>query len=319
MQAPPAPDPYASLKPPGGFDMRPIEDDRPVANVRSRGGRAGLVIGFILLCVGGFMGYGFGAAAVGRRTFNMANASAREIKTELDEMQKTVSQIGTAVAMSQQRLGTEKKDSAAYDSKLIDDLEKVKLDPRPDTSHIFKTDYARLSDLAVDSLMNYYYDSIALYGEVERHIKRTKADQTSLEAFSKQQAAKEGGNYGVVFDTRGKLTVASLVEVGSPVCSGGGNNCEAAQISGFQIRSNTGAPWVNRKIGSKPAYDIVAPLDKTPLFEAAMSGSPDQVRYEQYKQRYNNIRLILARLATEKKQLFEAVDKASQRADLFTF
>jgi hypothetical protein len=319
MQAPPAPDPYASLKPQPGFDMRPIDDGGPVANVRSRGGKAGLVIGFILLCVGGFMGYGFGAAAVGRRTYNMANASAREIKTELEEMQKTVSQIGTAVAMSQQRLGGEKKEQAAYDSKLIEDLEKVKLDPRPDTSRVFKTDYARLSDLAVDRLMNYYYDSIALYGEVERHIKRTKADQQTLESFASKQAAKEGGNYGVVFDTRGKLTVASLVEVGSPVCSGGGSTCEAAQITQFQIRSNTGAPWVNRKIGPKPAYDIVAPLDKTPLFDAVMSGSPDQVRYEQYKQRYNSIRLILARLAAEKKDLFEAIDKASQRADLFTF
>jgi hypothetical protein len=319
MQAPPAPDPYASLKPQGGFDMRPIEDDRPVANVRSRGGKAGLVIGFILLCVGGFMGYGFGAAAVGRRTFNMANASAREIKTELDEMQKTVSQIGSAVAMSQQRLGAEKKEASAYDPKLIEDLEKVKLDPRPDTSHIFKTDYARLSDLAVDSLMNYYYDSIALYGEVERHIKRTKADQQTLEAFAKQAAAKESGNYGVVFDARGKLTIASLVEVGSPVCGNSSTNCEPAQMTGFQIRSNTGAPWVNRKIGPKPAGDIVAPLDKTPLLEAVMSGSPDSVRHEQYKQRYNNIRLILARLAGEKKQLFEAIDKASQRPDLFTF
>jgi hypothetical protein len=319
MQAPPAPDPYASLKPQPGFDMRPIDDVGPVANVRSRGGKAGLVIGFILLCVGGAMGYGFGAAAVGRRTFNMANASAREIKTELEEMQKTVSQIGTAVAMSQQRMGAEKKEASAYDPKLIEDLEKVKLDPRPDTSRVFKTDYARLSDLAVDRLMNYYYDSITLYGEVERHIKHTKADQATLENFSKQQAAKEGGNYGVVFDTRGKLVIASLVEVGSPVCSGGGSNCEAAQISAFQIRSNTGAPWVNRKIGPKPAYDIVAPLDKTQLLEAVMSGSPDQVRYEQYKQRYNNIRLIVARLALEKKDLFEAIDKASQRADLFTF
>jgi hypothetical protein len=320
VQAPPAPDPYASLKPqPGRFDMRPVDDVGPVANVRSRGGKAGLVIGFILLCVGGFLGYGFGAAAVGRRTYNMANHSAVEIKTELEEMQKTISQIGTAVAMSQQRMSAEKKDPSLYDAKLIDDLQNVKLDPRPDTSRILKTDYARLSDLAVDRLMNYYYDSITLYGEVERHIKRTKADQQTLESFNSKQAAKDSGTYGVVFDSRGKLVIASLVEVGTPVCKDGGSTCGAEGISGFQIRSNTGAPWTNRKIGPKPAGDIVAPLDKTPLFEAVMSGSPDQVRYEQYKQRYNNIRLILARLAGEKKDLFEQIDKASQRADLFTF
>jgi hypothetical protein len=319
-QAPLAPDPYASLKPqPGRFDMRPVDDVAPVANVKSKGGKFGLVLTVILVIGGGVLGYGYGAAAVGRRAFNMANASARTIKTELEEMQKTVSQIGTAVAMSQQRMAGEKKDTSSFDAKLIEDLEKVKLDPRPDTSRVFKTDYARLEDLAVDRLMNYYYDTIALYGEVERHIKRTKADKEALEAFATKQATKEGGNYGVVFDSRGKLVISSLVEVGQPVCKGGGNNCAADQIEGFQIRPNTGAPWSNRKIGPKPAGDIVAPLDRTPLLETVMSGSPDSVRFEQYKQRYNGIRLILARLAGEKKELFEAIDKASQRADLFTF
>jgi hypothetical protein len=319
-QPPPAHDPYASLKPgPGRFDMRPVDDAAPVANVKSRGGKAGLVLAIGFLGVGGFLGYGYGAAAVGRRAYNKANASAREIKTELEEMQKTVSQIGTSVAMSQQRMAAEKKDTASFDLKLIDDLEKVKLDPRPDTSRIFKTDYARLEDLAIDRLMNYYYDSIALYGEVERHIKRTKADRESLEAHASKQAAREGGNYGVVFASTGKLVISSLVEVGAPVCKGGAATCPADQIEAFQIRANTGAPWTNRKIGSKPAGDIVAPMDKTPLFDAVMSGSPDSVRFEQYKQRYNNIRLILARLAAEKKELFEAIDKASQRPDLFSF
>jgi hypothetical protein len=317
---PPALDPYASLKPqPGQFNMRPVEDAAPVANVRSRGGKAGLVIAIGLLGVGGFLGYGYGAAAVGRRAFNKANESARQIKTELEEMQKTVSQIGVAVARSQDRMNKDKKDATAYDPGLIQDLETVKLDPRPDTSRIFKTDYARLEDLTVDRLMSYYYDTIALYGEVERHIKRSRADKDSLEAHAAKSAKEGGGTYGVVFDSRGKLVISTLVEVGAPVCKGGAQTCASDQIEGFQIRSNTGAPWSNRKIGPKPAGDIVAPLDKTPLFDAVMSGSPDQVRHEQYKQRYNNIRLILARLAAEKKELFEGIDKASQRPDLFTF
>lgn len=317
---PPALDPYASLKPgPGRFDMRPVDDSVPVANVKTRGFKVGLVLAIGLMGVGIALGYGFGASAVGRRNYNKTNESARQIKVELEEMQKTVSQIGTAVAMSQQRMTAEKREATSFDPKLIDDLEKVKLDPRPDTSRIFKTDYARLEDLAIDRLMNYYYDSIALYGEVERHIKRTKADRESLEVHASKQAAKEGGNYGVVFASTGKLVISSLVEVGAPVCKGGATNCPADQIEAFQIRSNTGAPWTNRKIGSKPAGDIVAPLDKTPLFEAVMSGSPDSVRHEQYKQRYNNIRLILARLASEKKELFEAMDKAAQRADIMTF
>jgi hypothetical protein len=315
-------DPYAAMKPPAGrtFDLRPIDDGQPVANVRNRAGKGMLVVMAVLLGIGGFVGYGFGAAAVGRRTYNSTNAGARKLKSELEDMQKTVTQIGTAAALSQQRLQAEKKDALAYDGRLIEELANVKLDPRPDTSRLFKVDYSRLEDLAVDRLMSYYYDTIALYNEVDRHIKRTRADKKELENFAARQASKSG-TYGVVFSSPGRVVVASMVEVGSPVCKGGGNDCPFDQVEGFQIRANTGAPWVTRKIAAKPAGDTVVPIDRehSPLFETLMSGSPDQVRMEQYRQRYQNIRLILARLTSEKKELFEAIDRASSRPDIFTF
>ncbi len=284
---PPAHDPYVTMKPPAGkrFDLRAVDDGVPAENVRQRGGKAGVIIGVVLMVVGGGIGYGFGAAAVGRRAYNSANMAAKSVKTDLEQIQKTVVEIGTAVAMSGQRLQGAKMDPLSFDPQLIEDLAKVKLDPRPDTARVFKVDYYRLPDMAVDRLMNYYYDTIALYGEVERHIRRTKADKESLEAFAQKQAAK-AANYGVVFDARGKLAIGSLVEVGVPVCKGGGSDCGADKLEGFQIRSNTGASWSPRKISAKVAGDIVVPLDHTPLFDAVMSGSPDQVRMEQYKQRF---------------------------------
>lgn len=331
---PPAPagapafdDPFASMRPPEGkhFDLRATDDGKPAVSVAQRGGLAGRVILIIAVVISAAVGFGFGASAVGRRMYNAANFGAKRVKTELDEMQKTVTQIGSAVALSQQRLVAEKKDPLAYDPKLISDLEMVKLDPRPDTSRIFKVNYYLLEDLAVDHLMNYYYDTINLYGEVERHVKRTKADKASLEAFTAKMAEKGGEgsgkpavNYGVVFSTSGKLAIANMVEIGKPVCKGGGDACAAADYEGFQIRSNTGAPWSPRKIGPKPEGDKVVPVERTPLFDAVMSGSPDQVRMEQYKQRYNNIRQILARLAATRKELGDAIDKAAARPDLFT-
>jgi hypothetical protein len=319
---PAAHDPYAGMKPPAGrtFDLRPVDDGAPVANVRSRGGKAMLFMIIVFAGVGAFVGYGFGAAGVGRRAYNTTNQAARKVKGELEDMQKTVTQIGTAVAMSQQRLGAEKKDPLSYDARLLDDLATVKLDPRPDTSRVFKLDYYRLEDLAVDRLMSYYYDAIALYNEVERHLKRSRADRKELEAFAARQASK-AGNYGVVFNSPGRVVVATMVEMGQPVCKGGGSDCPFDQVDGFQIRSNTGAPWVNRKIAAKPSGEAVVPIDRehSPLFETLMSGSPDQVRMEQYRQRYQNIRLILARLTAEKKELFEALDRAASRPDLFTF
>jgi hypothetical protein len=183
------------MRPPEGkhFDLRSTSDDgRPSVSVQKGGGLASRIILIIAVLIAAAVGFGFGASAVGRRMFNAANFGAKRVKAELDEMQKTVTQIGSAVAMSQQRLQAEKKDPLAYDPKLISDLEMVKLDPRPDTSRIFKVNYYLLEDLAIDRLMNYYYDTINLYGEVERHIKRTHADKATLEAFAAKMAEKGG-------------------------------------------------------------------------------------------------------------------------------
>ena len=320
-------DPFAGMRPPEGkhFDLQTVDDGRPAINVRRTASVAALVILIIAVLAAGAVGFGFGASAVGRRMFNQANFGAKRVKAELDDMQKTITQITNSVNLSSQRLAANKQEPLAFDYKLIEDLDQVKLDPRPDTSRIFKVNYYLLEDLAIDRLMNYYYDTITLFGEVERHIKRTKADKSTLEAFAAKQAAKgseESGkqvNYGVVFDSRGKLAIATLVEVGKPVCKGNAESCTAsADIEGFMIRSNTGANWTPRKVAPKPEGDKVVPIEKTPLFEAVMSGSPDQVRMEQYKQRYNNIRLILQRLAATKKELGDAMDKAASRPDLFT-
>ena len=326
VAAPRFDDPFAAMRPPEGkhFDLQSVDDGRPAVSVRRAASTAALIILIIAVLVAGAVGFGFGASAVGRRMFNQANFGAKRVKTELDEMQKTITQITTAVNMSSQRLAANRQEPLAFDYKLIEDLDLVKLDPRPDTSRIFKVNYYLLEDLAIDRLMNYYYDTIAVFGEVERHIKRTRADKSILEAFAAKQASKGGDepgkqvNYGVVFDSRGKLAISTLVEVGKPVCKGGAENCAAADIEGFMIRSNTGANWTPRKVGPKPEGDKVVPIEKTPLFEAVMSGSPDQVRMEQYKQRYNNIRIILQRLASTKKELGDAIDKAAARPDLFT-
>jgi hypothetical protein len=313
-------DPYASMRPPAGkqFDLRPVDDGIPVANVKRGRAVALLVVGLIFAGVGGVLGVGFGIGMSGRRAFNETNRAAKRVQSEVEEMHKTARKIAEAVAHSQQRLAQAKVDRLSYDPALVEELAKVDLDPRPDTSKIFKVDYYRLPDLAVDNLMNYYYDTITLYGEVERHLKRTRADKASLEAFAAKQGSRS--NYGVVFSGGGKqLVLANLVEMGTQLCRGkeGVPECPFDQLE-FQIRAGAGAPWNTRKVGTKPAGDIVAPIDHTPLLEAAMSGSPDQVRMEQYRTRYGNIQILLARMAQEEKQLLEAVGTAAARPDLFS-
>jgi hypothetical protein len=326
-QAPamPAHDPYAAMRPPPGrqFDLRPVEDGMPVQNVHRGGVIALFTIGVIMAIVGGALGVGFGMGNGGRRAYNQANQKAKEVKVQLEEMHKTVTQVGHAVLLSQQRLAAAHLDALSYDPKLIEELERIKLDPRPDTSKIFKVNYFQISgppdnpDLVVDNLMTYYYDTIALYGEVERHVKKTKADKESLEAFAAKQAEKSQTRYGIVFASGGKIVLANLVEMGQQTCKGGGSECAMDQLEGFQIRANAGANWVPRKVGAKPDGSILVPLEPTPLLESVMAGSPQQARMEQYRIRFTNIRLLLARIAATQKQLMDGMKKAAERPDLF--
>lgn len=316
-----APDPYASLRPAPGqqFDLRPVDDGMPIENVRQKGGKGGMIVTLLLVAIGLAAGYSLGAAAIARRAYNNANAAAKVVKVEVDGLQKNIGAIRDAVAMSQQR---KKGDLLAYDPQLIEALSSLDLKNKPSTTRMFKVDYYRLPDLVVDNLMTYYYDALALYTEVDEHVRRTQADKDSLEAFEKKSAekAEAGGqaNYGVVFDRNGQLAIANLVEVGGPVCKGGGSECGAKDIEGFQIRAATGAPWTSRKVGPMPEGNSVVPIKPTPLFDAVMSGSPEQVRMEAYKLRYLAIQRTIKRLEQVQKELVEAVDKASQRPDLFT-
>jgi len=319
--APPAGmNPYAKMKAPtGGFDLRSADDGIPAANVRSGRGKA-VLFASVLVGAGAFVLGGWaGVISVGRSNFNTANSAARSVKAEIEGMQKTLGQIGGVLALSQQRLAKDKKDVLTYDPQLISDLEKIKLDPRPNTAKIFRVDYFRLPDADVDKLFNYYYDSIALYGEVERHIKKTKADAESLKAYAEKSAGATTKNYGVVFDnSAGKLIVSNLVEIGDQVCKNGGKDCGANDLTGFKVRSNTGAPWVDRKSNAKLDVGNVVPMKPTPFMDAVMTGSPDQVRQESYKQRVANIRALWSRTTTNQKELIEGIQKDAARPDIWT-
>jgi len=314
--AAPAHDPYAGMKPQQGrFDLRSIDDGVPVEKVKAGGGKAVLAASFVVGIAAFALGAGLGISSVGRANMNTANRAAKVVKAELENMQKTLNQIGGAFAASQQRMAAAKKEATSYDPKLVEDLKQIKLDPRPDTGKIFRVDYYRLEDVVVDHLFNYYYDSIALYGEVERHIRKTDNDASVLKSFVEKEASKQSKNYGVVFDTQAKVPVANLVEVGDQVCKEGGATCSADKLEGFNIRIQTGGKPFVRKVGLKP--DGMVPIKPTELMDTVMSGSPDSVRAESYKQRVNNARLLLARLNGTQKQLFEGINKAASRPDVF--
>ena len=286
--------PYANMRAPqGGFDLRSIDDGAPVQNVGSSKSKTVLIASVIVGAAAFALGGGLGIASVGRANMNTANHAAKAVKGELETMQKKLGDIGLAVARSQQRMAAAKKDTLSYDPQFIADLKAIKLDPRPNTATIFRVDFFRLPDADVDKLFNYYYDTIALYNEIERHVRRTENDTESLKAYADKTAATANKNYGLVFDNSGKIIVGNLVEVGDQVCKNGGQGLRRGHLVGFKIRSGSGAPWVDRKTTNKLDLANLVPMKPTPFMDAVMTGSPDQVRQESYKQRVANIRTLL--------------------------
>ena len=59
-------------------------------------------------------------------------------------------------------------------------------------------------------------------------------------------------------------------------------------------------------------------MKPTPFMDAVMTGSPDQVRQESYKQRVANIRTLLTQLTVTQKELLDGVSKDAARPDIFT-
>ena len=59
-------------------------------------------------------------------------------------------------------------------------------------------------------------------------------------------------------------------------------------------------------------------MKPTPLMDAVMSGSPDQVRQETYKQRWANIRSLWSRTTTNQKELMDGIKKDADRPDIWT-
>jgi hypothetical protein len=312
--------PYSGMKAPqGGFDLRTIDDGVPAANVRSGRGKATLFASALVGAAAFVLGGWAGIVGVARSNQNTANHAAQAVKKEIDGMQKTLTQIAAVMADSRSRLAKDKKDPGTYDPPLIANLEKIKLDPRPNTATIFRVDYFRLPDADVDKLFTYYYNSIALYGEVEKHIKKSKADAESLKSYAEKSGSQTAKNYGVVFDNSGgKFIVANLVEIGDQVCKNGGKECGANDLTGFKVRSNTGAPWVDRKSGGKLDSGNVIPMKPTPFMDAVMTGSPDQVRQESYKQRVSTIMATLSTISSAHKELAAGVEKAAARPDIWT-
>jgi hypothetical protein len=231
---------------------------------------------------------------------------ASDIRAEVDVMSKRLVSINEKINASQEA------SKGNPDVELAAELGSLEL-KKPDTDKIFKTNYYDMEDLVIDRLFNYYNDTIILYALINQHSKKTENDKEAIENFVK--AGKAGGdkNYAVTLDLSGAIPLAHFAEIGGPVCpKEGDTDCSAADLKGFKYRTDPGGAWFTKPVKGAPGQ-IIIPLQKTPLFTGAVSGSPDLLAAKDSVRRLAEIRLLSSKLFGEQKELLAGLEKASDK------
>lgn len=287
-----------------GVAAEPISKPKPW-------GRIGIyaVAGLVVFGVGGACG----AVYNGRVEFNRTIDHAATIRGEVDKIAKQVNSINDLINGSQ--LTKEGKPDFELAKKLADlDLKK------PDTQKLFKTNYARLEDVAVERLFTYYNTAIQLFDEVGVHAKKTESDKEQIEKFAASGGGRSDKLFGVTLNLTGAIPQASLVEMGTPVCKDKEKtDCNVNELAGFKYRAEPSGSWQERPVKGAPGSTVI-PIDtRTAMFKNAMSGSPESLAHAAYMRRLADLKLHAMGLLGQQKDVVGDMKRAAERPKVFTF
>jgi hypothetical protein len=285
-----------------GVSAEPISKPKPW-------GRIGVyaLAGVVVFGVGGACG----AVYKSRVEFNRTIDQAAGIRAEVDKIAKQVNAINDLINASAP------SKTGAPDFELAKKLGELDL-KKPDTTKLFKTNYAQLEDVAVERLMTYYNDTIKLFDMVTLHAKKTEADKEAIENYQKT-AGKGEKNFGVIISAAGAIPVAQLVEMGTPVCQDKEKtDCPANQLAGFKYRTDSGASWSERPVKGKLG-ETVTPIQQNAFFKSVISGNPDILAFKDYVRRLGEIKTSAMSVLGQQKDVVGDLKRAAERPKVFTF
>ncbi|HJZ87904.1 MAG TPA: hypothetical protein VKN99_22170 [Polyangia bacterium] len=287
-----------------------IDDGKPVESVAARGAHraARMTLGFALL--GGFIfGYWWGGVVGDRKMHNRMVDDAARIKGEVEVMSKRLTIIVDALNRNGQKYPT-----GAPDFELTAAMKGFDLS-QPNQTTLFRTNYARFEDIAIDELFNYYNDTIALYEQIRRHVSASEKEKDLLDAFAKESKTQDV-LYGVVIEP-GKVTTGKLVQLIENVCKGGKKDCtNVADLEGFMATYSPGGTTFKAVLsGSGPK---VIPLAHSEMFDGMVSGArPEALAGLDYKRRLANIRILATKLFNIQKSLQQHLADEAAKPKVF--
>jgi hypothetical protein len=289
-----------------------VNDGEPVEDLHKKSVSARFGKWLALALVPLVVGWSCGRIQGGRAEHNRTIEDARTLAQEIEGMKGTLGRISAAVTSSDRR------SKGNPDFRLVQELTALGALRPAETTRIFRTNYAKMDDLAVDLLMTYYSDSTSLYEEIRRHIKRTTNDKAAIESYLKSAAEpNQQKNYGVII-TAGAIPIGNLVEIGDQVCADAAKagDCPANKLKGFTVRTAPGATFFEKSIKGGDAQRVI-PLEWTELFRTVASGNPAIVAVRSYSERMAKIRALLTKLTQVEKDLLQKLEAVATKDKLF--
>ena len=276
-----------------------------------------LGIALVPLIVGYACGRINGAREIVARTID----DAKKIKAEVDDFSKVNQKIENAFDESMNRQvesAKAGKTAALPDMKLVEELKALSLSvPVPDK--LFRTNYAQMKDLAIERLFTFYYSTIQLYERANSHIKRTEADKDLLERYQKQSvAAREVAEqtFGIIVDPSGPFPLGRLVMTGEVVCkkeAQSDKGCKPGDWEGVMVRSDQTVAFTKRLLHSQKDTERVILIDKTPLFQKIIVGSPEALAAEAYGRRLKEIKELVEKVKPARKDVTKELDDQASK------
>ena len=271
------------------------------------------------------VGYACGRINGARTIVALTIEDAKKIKIEVDSIAGVNQKIENAFdeSMNRQVEGAKAGKAAAIpDMKLVEDIKALGLSvPVPDK--LFRTNYFQMKDLAIERLFTFYYNTIILYERANAHVKRTTADKDLLERYQKQAAAAREvaeQTFGIIIDPSGPFPLGRLVMTGEVVCKKEAQSekgCKPADWEAVMVRSDQTVAFTKRMLRSQKDTERVILIDKTPLFQKIIVGSPEALAAEAYGRRLKEIKEIVERLKPARKDVVKELDDQASKPKPF--
>jgi hypothetical protein len=288
------------------------------AAVKEKSAIAPILIYVAIALVPLIVGYACGRINGGRADVNLTIEHAKKIKKEVDGIAAINQKIEDAFDASMARAA---KGGPVPDMDLVNEIKGLNL-TAPATDTIFRSNYFHMKDLAIERLFNYYNSTIQLYNVANVHARRSESDKELLERYAKQakaNAASAEQTFGVTIDPSGPIPVGKLVMVGEVICKKEfKEQCpQPKQWDGFWVKSDNTSSPVKRMLYTTKDNERVIPLDKTPLFQKVIVGSPEALAAEAYGRRLKEMKELIEKLKPARKDLLKELEDQANKSKIF--